>query len=228
MDKSSGVGVVDKVVAVLRALEAGPAPLAVLVTRTGLPRATVHRLASALAVHGLVRVDAGVFALGPRLAEMGGGDPLPARAQPVLERLRDATGCSAQLWQRAGSRRLCVAAADLASGLRDTIPVGSRLPMTAGSAAQALLADAHQPPAGAAFGMQALAAVRRRGIASSVAERAPGVASVSSPVRNADGNVVAAVSVSGPVTLLGRSPGRTFGDAVLAAAADLEAGFARG
>ena len=51
------------------------------------------------------------------------------------------------------------------------------------------------------FAIQArtLAEVRRRGWAQSVAERESGVASVSAPVRDAAGTVVAAVSVSGPV-----------------------------
>ena len=69
MEHDSGVGVLDKAVRVLDALESGPAALAELVDRTGLPRATAHRLAVALEVHRLVARDAaGRFALGPRLA----------------------------------------------------------------------------------------------------------------------------------------------------------------
>ena len=67
-------------------------------------------------------------------------DPLPAAAIPVLRRLRDDTGESAQLYVRRGDVRVCVAAAERPSGLRDTVPVGSILPMTAGSAAKVLLA----------------------------------------------------------------------------------------
>ena len=47
--------------------------------------------------------------------------------------------------------------------------------------------------------IRALAEVRRRGWAQSAAEREPGVASVSAPVRDAKGVVIAAVSVSGPI-----------------------------
>ena len=46
MDKSSGVGVLDKAAIVLGALEAGPASLAALVQATGLARPTAHRLAT--------------------------------------------------------------------------------------------------------------------------------------------------------------------------------------
>jgi DNA-binding IclR family transcriptional regulator len=141
----------------------------------------------------------------------------------VLTRLRDTTGESAQLYRRHGDRRVCVAAAERGSGLRDTVPVGSTLPLTAGSAGQVLLAWTPDDPlvAHAAFTARTLAEVRRRGWAHSVGEREQGVASVSAPVRGARGAVVAAVSVSGPLERLTRSPGRLHADAVLAAAAEL-------
>ena len=50
----SGVGVIDKAALVLGAVEDGGASLNELVERTGLSRATAHRLASALEVHGLL------------------------------------------------------------------------------------------------------------------------------------------------------------------------------
>ena len=55
MDSVSGVGVLDKAMAVLAAVEDEPRSLAELVDATGLSRATAHRLARALEVHGLVR-----------------------------------------------------------------------------------------------------------------------------------------------------------------------------
>ncbi|MDP9408043.1 MAG: helix-turn-helix domain-containing protein, partial [Actinomycetota bacterium] len=194
MEQSSGVGVLDKGVRVLAALAAGPVGLPGLVERTGLPRATAHRLAAALEVHRLVGRDtAGRYVLGPWLVELASaaGDPVAdavvGAAGPVLARLRDTTGESAQLYLRRDGSRVCVAAAERQSGLRDTVPVGSVLPMTAGSAAQVLLA--WEPPVAAAellgeaaFSARVLGEVRRRGWAHTVAEREPGVASVSAPV----------------------------------------------
>jgi DNA-binding IclR family transcriptional regulator len=226
VEHTSGVGVLDKAVLVLDAVQSGASTLAEITERTRLPRATAHRLAVALEVHRLLGRDAdGSWHIGPRPAELigSGADRLLERAATVLARLRDTTGESAQLYRRHGDRRVCVAVAERRSGLRDTVPVGSALPLTAGSAAQVLLAWTPADPllAHAAFTGRTLADVRRRGWAQSVAEREPGVASVSAPVRAPGGAVVAAVSVSGPLERLTRSPGRLHADAVLAAAAEL-------
>ena len=216
----------DKAVGVLRAAASEPCGLAELCERTGLPRATAHRLAVGLEVHGLLhRGSDGKWRPGPALAELaaGGVDPLLEAAASVLPRLRDITGESVQLYRRDGTQRVCVAAAEPASGLRDTVPVGSRLPMTAGSGAKVLAAWAE--PAvqrsllgDARFNERALVDVRRRGWAQSVAERESGVASVSAPVRDAGGHVVAAVSVSGPIERIGRRPGVRWAADLLAAA----------
>jgi len=226
MNNSSGVGVLDKAVSVLGAMETGPASLAQLVSATGLARPTAHRIAVALEHHRLVARDAqGRFVLGPRVAELAaaaGEDRLLSAAQPILGYLRDVTGESTQLYRRQADARICVAAAERPSGLRDTVPVGAALPMTAGSAAQVLLAwedpeRMHRGLRGAKFSATTLAQVRRRGWAASVAEREPGVASVSAPVRGPGGRVVAAVSVSGPIERLTRSPGRLHAAAVAGA-----------
>ncbi|NYI72478.1 DNA-binding IclR family transcriptional regulator [Naumannella cuiyingiana] len=227
MDNTSGVGVLDKAAVVLTALEGGPTTLAGLVSATGLARPTAHRLAVALEHHRLVGRDLqGRFVLGPRLAELAsaaGEDRLLATAGPVLARLRDITGESAQLFRRQNEFRVCVAAAERSSGLRDTVPIGSQLTMQAGSAAQVLLAweEPDRMQRGlrdARFSAAALSNVRRRGWAQSVAERESGVASVSAPVRSPSGKVIAAVSVSGPVERLTRQPGRMHAPAVIAAA----------
>ena len=221
---------VDKTASVLGALERGPTSLAGLVASTGLARPTAHRLAVALEHHGLVARDAeGRFVLGPRLGELGaatGADRLLSAAAPVMAALRDTTGESVQLYRRQGGVRVCVAAAERPAGLRDTVPVGTALTLAAGSAAQILLAwdDAerlHRELQGARFSAQTLAAVRRRGWAQSVGEREQGVASVSAPVHGAGGRVVAALSVSGPIGRLGRSPGRMHAPAVVTAASRL-------
>ncbi len=210
MDSVSGVGVIDKAFAVVGALEAGPLALSDLVVATGLSRATTHRLAVALEAHGMVaRTDDGRFGLGPRLT----GLSLPQVARPALERLRDDTGESVQLYVRRGDRRMCVASLESPHGLRTIVTVGELLPLDVGSAGKVLRGD---PDA------------VRRGWAQSVEEREPGVASVSAPVSDGGGGVVAAVSVSGPIGRTTRSPGRRYAAAVIAAAAAVEAAVAGG
>jgi len=212
MDGSvSGVGVVDKAVALLAAVEGGARTLADLVEATGLSRPTAHRLAAALVAHGLVRRDGDQRYLpGLRLIALGQAAsrslPLARVAQGPLEALRDATGESAQLYVREGEGRVCVAVAESPHGLRTIVPLGAVLDLNRGSAGAVLRADA-----------QVLAC----GWAESVAEREPGVASVSAPVLQA-GAVVAAVSVSGPIERTSRAPASRYADAVMAAARAVE------
>ncbi|QNK80702.1 IclR family transcriptional regulator [Nakamurella sp. PAMC28650] len=215
MGQSSGIGVLDKAVQVLRATTAAPSGLAELCAATGLPRATAHRLAVGLEVHGLLARDAnGRWRPGPLLAVLAAGAPdlLVTACTDVLPRLRDRTGESVQVYRPDGLARICIAVAEPTSGLRDTVPLGTRLPMTAGSGAKVLAAWADPATARAilleaTYTDRVLAEVRRRGWAQSVAEREPGVASVSAPVRDRQGQVIAAVSVSGPVERIGRRPG---------------------
>ena len=199
---------------------------------TGLTRPTLHRLAAALEAHRLVERDsAGRYQLGPRMLELATArtqDPVSASAREVLAQLRDRTGESAQLFRRTGDRRVCAAVADRESGLRDTVPIGADLPLTAGSAAQVLLAWEPAPlvehlVAGAAFTQTTLAAVRARGWAESVGEREAGVASVSAPLVAPGGRVVAALSVSGPIQRLGDQPGLNHAEALRSATQALAA-----
>ncbi len=232
MEHGSGVQLVDKVVAILAAAAAEPRALADLTEATGIPRPTVHRLAVALEIHGLLSRDSGGrFRIGQGVVDLAHGvaaDALTERAHAVLRGLRDSTGESCQIYRRQGDHRVCIASAERPSGLRDTVPTGAVLPMSAGSAAQVLLA--WEPAdlvddivAAATFDRSVLESVRRQGWAASVAEREAGVASVSAPVRGSDGAVLAAISVSGPLERLGREPGLVHSAAVLAAAAELSA-----
>ena len=209
----SDVGVIDKAVVVLDAIAAAPRSLAELIATTGLPRATAHRLAVALEVHGLVRRDPdGRFALGLHLVGLGraaaAAFPLAELARPALERLRTATGESVQLYVRDGDHRRCVASLDSPNELRTIVPVGAVLPLDRGSAGK-VLRDGGAP-----------------GWVESVEEREPGVASVSAPVAAPDGAAIAAVSVSGPVGRTTREPGARYGADVVAAAEEIAAALA--
>ncbi|MGD9703219.1 MAG: IclR family transcriptional regulator [Acidimicrobiia bacterium] len=212
----SNVGVLDKAVVVLRAVEHhGPLGLADLQAATGMPRATAYRLAAALEVHGLLRRDAaGRFALGLGLVGLGRaaseGFPLAELARTTLEALRDETGESVQLYVREGEARRCVVSLQSPHGLRWIVPEGVLLPIGIGSAGRILAASHDELPGPASW-------------VESVEERERGVASVSAAVVDAAGSVVGAVSVSGPVERLSRSPGRRFGIATARAAEAISA-----
>jgi DNA-binding IclR family transcriptional regulator len=219
----TGVGVLDRCVALLDLLTDGPRSLRELAYASGLPRPTAHRLLIALEAHRLVARDpAGAFRLGPRLTELaavaGPELDLASVAGPVLDRLHQATGESVQLYVRSGEHRLCIAARDAGTGLRDSVPVGALLPLDVGSGGKVL--RAWSPHGGGGVPAAELASVRSRGWAASVAEREPGVASVSAPVLR-DGVLLAALCVSGPVSRLGQFPGRKLSPLVVAAAAEL-------
>ena len=206
MEIVSGVGVLDKAVAVLYALAESPAALAELQARLDLPRATVHRLAGALEQHGMLRRDVeGRYELGLALVSLGQAAadrfPMVDVSRLVLDELRDATGESVQLFVREGAQRRCVVSLESPHGLRWIVPQGSLLPLDVGSAGRVLEGE-----------------TSKHGWVQSVGEREAGVASVSAPIAALDGSVLGAVSVSGPIERLTRRPGNRFGGAVVAAA----------
>ncbi len=209
----SGVGVLDKGVAILQALVSGPLDLAQLQDATGLPRATAHRLAVALEQHHLVRRDPlGRFCLGFELIHLGRAAtdafPIASLATPALTGLRDRTGESVQLYVREADSRRCVVSLQSSHALRWIVPEGALLPLGRGSAGR-VLADGGPD------------------VADSVEEREPGVASVSAAVRDRQGSLVAAVSLSGPVERLTRHPVERYGADVTAAAVAVAAALTR-
>jgi DNA-binding IclR family transcriptional regulator len=195
--------VLDKAAAMLDAVEARPLSLAELAAATGIHRATAHRLAVALETHGFLRRDeGGRFLPGLRFS----GPTLAERARPALEGLRDETGETVQLYVRRGWGRLCIVSLESAHELRTIVPAGTVLPLDRGSAGAVL---------------REVPEVLRRGWTESVAERAPGVASVSAPIYEGR-TVVAAVSVSGPIERMTTAPGARFAGAVTRAARAVE------
>ncbi len=211
----SGVGVIDKSFALLAALgERSPQTLAELVEATAFHKATAHRLAAALEVHGLVRrLDDGRYTLGfgwlEFASKVDGASRLVDLARPHLAELSASTGESAQLYVRDGSERVCVAVSESEHGLRTIVPVGRRLTLSLGSGAAVLRGE-----------------VSAQGFVESIAEREAGVASVSAPIMDGDGQLVAAISVSGPVDRMSEAPGERFGALLVAEAGRLSADLA--
>lgn len=238
----TGVGVLDRAIAILDAVEDGSRTFTDLVRATGFSRPTTHRLIKAMEEHGLLSLQGGFgYRLGPRLLRLAtiamAELPLRDLARPALERLSEVTGESAQLYVRSGDERVCVDAVESTSELRTIVPVGSSLPLTAGSAGKVFLAWTPEPdrehllrrlerftpktPTALQIRGQ-VDAIRRRGWSMSSGEREWGVGSVSAAVLGADDELVAVVSISGPESRVGALAARRFSRAVVAAAREIE------
>ena len=199
--RSTGVGVLDKSMAIVDLCERHPASASDIARELDLTVSTAHRLAAALTAHGLLQRDAsGLYRLGRRFLTSRVADI----AQPVLDRLTHDTSESSQLWVIRGEDRLCVASVITDAELRVVMDPGVRLPLADGGSA--------------ALALQGI--VRPEGWAETHSTRTPGLGSVSAPVI-LGGEPVAAVSVIAPLLRMTKSPGATFGKQVLAAAADI-------
>lgn len=231
----------DRIDAILTAVENGARTSASIATRTHLHRATAHRLIKDLADRGyLARTPTG-YVLGPRILRLAttAMRELPMRtvAEPVIQRLSETTGESAQLYVLSGDRRICVAAVQSESELRTIVEVGSSLPLTAGSAGKLFLGYL-PPPVAAALIRSArpltdktptgqkledqVARSRRQGWAISSGEREPNVGSVSAPIHDQLGGLMGVISVSAPTSRLNRGSARRYIPAVASAAKEIE------
>jgi DNA-binding IclR family transcriptional regulator len=238
----AGVGVLDRCVAILDAVEGGHRTVAAIARATGLHRATTHRLVKALQEHGFLEWEGGRgYRLGSYLLRLAGSSlreiPLRDLGHPALERLAEVTGESSQLYVLAAEERVCVDAVESSSELRTIVTIGARLPVTAGSAGKVfltwmpeqarnrLIASARkvtdETPVGEELERQ-LVLIRRRGWASSASEREPGVGSVSAPIFGAPNLLMGVVSISGPVSRIGRVSAKRWAPAVVASAREIE------
>ena len=136
--------------------------------------------------------------------------PVWAAARPALAWLHEQTGESVQLFVRDGDARVCVESIESPRELRTIVPVGARLPLDRRQRGQ---------------GRSRATAGGRGSRASASARRAS--PSVSAPVHDAVGRVVAAVSVSGPIQRTTRKPGDRYGVMVAKAARQAEAAITR-
>jgi IclR family acetate operon transcriptional repressor len=190
---------------------------------TGLAKSTTSRLLFALERNGLIRREsAGGYRPGDvfvRYAWRAGRAPdLVEVARPFLERLGEATSETVNLGVLNHGAVEQIAQVDSHYVLGGANWFGRSLPLHCTAQGKILLAYRASPlPAGRlerltqatitsrAALLAELDEVRRRGFAVTVEELEPGLVAVASPVHLETGTVVAAISVSGPVTRLGPS-----------------------
>jgi len=203
-----------------------------LAKRLGLAKSTVHRLASTLLDQGMLEQNAGdsKYRLGLALFELGTlvrrKMDFTTEARPFLRALMEKTGETVHLAILDHDSVLYIITHESKQALRMGSKVGTRAPVHSTAVGKALLA--FQPdeevariiarglPASAPNTVvdgrvlvRELALVRARNYAVDDEESEVGLRSIAAPIRSDSGNVVAAISIAGPVhrmtrkTLLG-------------------------
>jgi DNA-binding IclR family transcriptional regulator len=194
----------------------------------GLHRSIVYRVLRTFEQRGVVTRShpGGRYRLGLKLVELANvvlaSMDLRQVAHPVMERLVRETGESAFLTVVSEDESVCIHRIESSQRVRVTLTIGGRYPLYAGASDKLLLA--YLPPEGIdkviARGLKQLtpdtitgpdrlredlAKTRRQGWAFSVGELTPGVAAVAAPLRDSNGDVVAALSIGGLASRFGEN-----------------------
>lgn len=186
-----------------------------------LHKSTVYRLLTTLEEKGFVARDAATekYRLGIKIWELSAHlshSDDPARLLlPQMERLRDRLGETVSLYLRDGTDRLRIQAVQSNQAIRRVAHVGARLPLYVGASSKVLVAYADQKVLDAVLSspdwpasvdrsafVEQLKGIRELGYATSYEEREPGAAAVAAPIFDRNGQIAAALSVSGPVSRL--------------------------
>lgn len=189
---------------------------------TGYTKSTVSRLLTTIQRHGCVERAGGhgKYQLGYRInlwANMGvRQNNLVNIARSVMEKLRDKCGEEIALYVIEGDRRVCVDRVASLHEIAKVGPVGTYYPLHAGASGKVLLAYLPEDQRNAIISKgrlekftsltitdhkkleKDLRAIRNKGYAVSRGEREPDAFSVTAPIWDAGGRIVASISISGP------------------------------
>ncbi len=213
MPNTSGTQSIDRAAQLLIAVADSDAPIGVgeLAEATDLPKSTVSRLVAALERHALVQRDSlrGPLRPGPvmmRLARRGVGDrDLTELSAEALRRLADASAETINLAVPTPLGVEHLSQVDSGHFIGSTNWIGRRVPHETTAVGKVFLAYGAVRVVRAHAGLvPELEAVRVRGYATAIGELEPGLAAMAAPVRAGAGDVVAALSISGPETRLTR------------------------
>ncbi|MBV8357775.1 MAG: IclR family transcriptional regulator [Deltaproteobacteria bacterium] len=235
MRKSRGpvysIQVLDRAARILDCfrLERPELRLTEITAATGLHKSTVYRLLEVMRRHHFVQFDemTGAYRVGIRLFELGAvamaGCGFDKYARPALEELAATTGETAHLCVLHESEIVHIAKVESSFALRIATPVGRRHPAYCTSVGKAILAYLPAEALAAYLGTTELrpltpktitspallkAQLRRvaeQGYALDDEEVHEGVRGVAAPVRDYSGEVVAAITITGPVSRITRS-----------------------
>lgn len=198
--------------------------------RLGLPHATVYRLLHTLESTGMLRRSDRSYGLGPRILTLGyeylSSQNVVEIARPELEQLRDRTNLSANLGVLDGRQIIYIAHVPSHRPLATRLQVGSRLTAHTSSIGRALLCSMTSEALSALFRGVKLVATRSEDAGSFDelkaqldADREAGyvikhgfydehgfydgsLVAISAAISNHTGRAIAALSVSGPASLV--------------------------
>lgn len=214
---SGGVAAVDRAISLLAAFRPGDAELTLLQLseRSRLYKSTVLRLLASLEHGGLIQRKAdGRYALGYEVARLNGiyatSFSLAEVVMPILRELVAQTQESAAFHVALGEHRLCLHRVDSPQPIRYHTNEGDILPLDRGAGGRVLSAF------GGARG-KCYDAIRRDGFVVLTGDRLPELSGISAVVKNADGEVAGAITLTMPTSRLKSE----FSAAVKAAAAQL-------
>ncbi|WP_109510228.1 IclR family transcriptional regulator [Nocardioides speluncae] len=215
---ANGTQAVDRAAALIALVVQADEPISftTLVDEAGLAKSTTSRLLAALErAHLLERDAGGAYVAGPLFALYAARhDPwreIGRLARPTLQRVADDTGETVHLAIPRGDTVVQVAQVDTRYVLGTRDWMGVEVPPHTSAQGKVLYAfDALPLPEGeldtpAERSLRTLAELerdlakaRRNGYAVTRDELEPGLSAVAAPVRGRDGNVIAALGVSGP------------------------------
>ena len=245
MSNNGTVQSVDRAVSVLEILaHAGEAGVTEIAVELGVHKSTAFRLVSALEQRGLVEqhTDRGKYRLGVGLLRLAAATTARHSALDSCTRSSRAvaleTGETVNVTVLSDDAALYVDQIAGSSALQPHNWVGQRIPLHATSNGKVLLSAMSDTEAARVVGrkprtftertvassvelVNQLAAVRASGYAVAVDELEVGLTAVAAPVRNAHGDVVASLSVSGPSFRLEGDRLAAATTATVAAAAEL-------
>lgn len=175
-----------------------------------LPKSTTFRMLQTLEErHFLVRDESTkLFSLGSKIGELVGGyyggryDLLRCAATHSLMKLSEKYNEAVRLFVRDGGFKLCIEAIESTREVRHIVKVGERHDLLRGAAGKVLLAYMPMPErlyVAEGYELeQQLEKMKEDGYAMSVGEREESLVGIAAPVFASSGEVVAAVSLSGP------------------------------
>lgn len=240
------VGVISKVFKILEAIEASPSGLALksICDATRLNKSTAHRFLKHLERDGyLIRSESGKYLIGPKLSQIGARADhratLQAVSRPILLELWKSTRETVNLATLDHGNVLYLEVIESPHEFRLSSRIGTRRSPHATALGKALVAFLHEEHREQALSglnfqpltpntimnlvqfRQELEKVRRQGFAVDDEETTLGARCVSAPILNVEGQAVAAISVSGPITRIGREQVTALSAAVIQAASSI-------